>query len=108
MRYADSVFINCPFDDEYRPLLDAVVFAILDCGFVPRCALEVSDSGIVRLDRLVQLITASKYGIHDISRVEPSRRSGLPRFNMAFELGLFLGAKRFGRPRHRRKTALVL
>jgi hypothetical protein len=31
MRSADydrSVFVNCPLDDEYRPLLEAVVFAI--------------------------------------------------------------------------------
>jgi hypothetical protein len=31
--YTLSVFRNCPFDAEYAPLLDAMVFAIMDCGF---------------------------------------------------------------------------
>ena len=29
-RYADSVFINCPFDGDYRPIFDALVFAVHD------------------------------------------------------------------------------
>jgi hypothetical protein len=43
--FHDNVFINCPFDDEYKPLFDAIVFAIYDMGFVARCAREVIDSG---------------------------------------------------------------
>ena len=60
-----------------------------------RCALEDDDSGDIRLDKLVQLIRESPRSIHDLSRVEPDRNE-LPRFNMPFELGLALGAKRFG------------
>lgn len=48
--YAASVFINCPFDDQYRPMLFAAVFAILDCGYQPRCAQEVEDGGDVRIE----------------------------------------------------------
>jgi len=29
------VFINCPFDDEYVPIFEAVVFAVHDAGFRP-------------------------------------------------------------------------
>jgi hypothetical protein len=36
------------------------------------------------------------------------RRTRLPRFNMPFELGVFLAAKSFGSGRQRRKAALVL
>jgi hypothetical protein len=32
-KYADSVFLNVPFDKKYAPLFDALVFAIHDCGF---------------------------------------------------------------------------
>ncbi len=32
-RYDVSVFLNCPFDDGYRPLLHAAILAIQDCGF---------------------------------------------------------------------------
>ena len=38
--YNNSVFINCPFDDDYRSLFRALVFAIEACGFGARCALE--------------------------------------------------------------------
>ena len=34
------MFINCPFDAVYEPLFDAIVFAVYDCGFIARCALE--------------------------------------------------------------------
>ena len=43
--YEDSVFVNCPFDEEYEELFDAIVFSVHDCGFVARGALEASDSG---------------------------------------------------------------
>ena len=38
--YNDNVFLNCPFDAAYKQLFDALVFAVHDCGFIPRCALE--------------------------------------------------------------------
>lgn len=31
-----SVFLNCPFDDSFAPLFDALVFATTCCGFTPR------------------------------------------------------------------------
>jgi len=33
--YEQNVFINCPFDDDYAPLFEAIVFAINDAGFRP-------------------------------------------------------------------------
>jgi|GEM_PF-3484810 len=30
--YARQVFFNCPFDDGYRPVFEAVIFAVLHCG----------------------------------------------------------------------------
>jgi len=62
--YNDNVFINCPFDDDYKELQNAMVFAIYDCGFVPRCALEENDAGDVRFDKIRRLIELSRYGIH--------------------------------------------
>ena len=50
--YNDNVFINCPFDLAYKPLLDAIVFAVHDCGFVARCALEEGDASQVRIDKI--------------------------------------------------------
>ncbi len=46
--------------------------------------------------------------IHDISRAGLDRKTRLPRFNMPLELGLWLGAKRYGNKNDRAKRALVL
>jgi len=105
---AHSVFVNCPFDDGYKPIFDAIVFAIFDCGFVARSALELMDGAEVRVDKIARIIEGSRYGIHDISRTELDAANGLPRFNMPFELGLFLGARRFGNSEQSRKRCLIL
>ena len=55
-RYDVSVFLNCPFDDGYRPLLHAAIFAIQDCGFLARTALEDVGSGETRLDKIARII----------------------------------------------------
>ena len=36
-----AVFINCPFDDGFKPILRAMVFTIISSGYYPRCALDV-------------------------------------------------------------------
>ncbi len=95
--YFQSVFINCPFDEEYTPIFEAIVFTILTCGFRPLCARQRLNSAEVRLDKLVDLIRQSKYSIHDLSRTTPDAGTGNPRFNMPFELGLDLGCRRFNR-----------
>ena len=104
---AEGIFINCPFDDEYLPLFDAMLFAILACGFDPRCALEHSDGAEVRIEKLYKLIRECGLAIHDLSRVQLSTASQLPRFNMPLELGIWLGAKRFGNGQ-KSKVCLIL
>jgi hypothetical protein len=106
--YANSVFVNCPFDPAYRPLFEAVVFAAYDCGFYPRCALEVDDSSQVRIDKIIGIIRHCRLSIHDISRTQLDRATRLPRFNMPLELGIFLGAKAFGAGDQRSKAAVIL
>jgi len=106
--YRLQVFINCPFDRAYRRLFYAIVFAVQDCGYVARSALEVSDAGELRLQKIFRIISECGLGIHDISRTELDPRSRLPRFNMPLELGMFLGAKEFGDERQRSKICLVL
>lgn len=103
-----SVFLNVPFDAAYRPLFEALVFCVIDCGCEPRCALEASDGGHVRVEKITRIIADCSFGVHDISRTELDAKSGLPRFNMPFELGLFLGARRFGDKKQRRKSTLIL
>ena len=103
-----DVFINCPFDDDFAPGFRALVFAVLACGFRARCAREMDDASETRIDKLYGIIEQSRFGIHDLSRTELDAENSLPRFNMPLELGLFLGAKRFGDDAQRKKRALVL
>ena len=106
--YNDNVFINCPFDSAYKELFDAMVFAVHDCGFIARCTLEEEDASEGRIDKIYNIISNCRYGIHDISRTELDEDSGLPRFNMPLELGIFLGAKKFGIEEQKRKKCLIL
>lgn len=106
--YDESVFINCPFDREYQPIFHALVFTVHDCGYFARSALEIEDSGQIRIQKIEQIIADSRLAIHDISRTEPDEESGLPRFNMPLELGLFLGAQRYGDTRQQTKSCKIL
>jgi hypothetical protein len=106
--YDSSVFLNFPFTDDYAPVLRAILFAVVDCGFRPRCALELEDSGQIRLQKIERLIEECRFGIHDLSNMELDPKSGLPRFNMPFELGLFLGAKRYSDDRSQRDKRLII
>jgi len=83
-------------------------FTILACGYVPRCALDFSDSGAVRFQEIVGLITRCAFSIHDISRVELDQHSKLPRFNMPVELGVDLGLRIAGPPVQRARKTLIL
>jgi len=106
--YKKSIFINCPFDTNYKTIFHAIIFVVLDCGYMPRCAFEVDDSSENRLKKIIALIKNCRLGIHDISRTELDKGNNLPRFNMPFELGLFFGAKYYGEKKHRFKNCLIL
>lgn len=105
--YTRCVFINCPFSPDYQ-LFRAILFAVYACELRPRSAWEISDSSQNRLAKIIAIIRASKFSIHDISMMELDAKTKLPRFNMPFELGLFLAAKSFGAGQQTRKIALIL
>ena len=65
MSFEKNVFVNCPFDERYLPLLRPLLFTIIYLGMFPRIALERADSGESRLTKIVELIRDSKYSIHD-------------------------------------------
>lgn len=108
LRASHSVFINCPFDRNYQPFFRVIVFCIYDCGFVPRCALEIQDSSQTRIDKIFRIISECRYGIHDICRTELDPATNLPRFNMPLKLGIFLGAKHYGDHKQKQKVCLIL
>jgi hypothetical protein len=103
-----DVFINCPFDAAFAPSFQALIFAVLACGFRTRCAREMDDGAETRIDKLYRIVEQSRYGVHDLSRTELDVANGLPRFNMPLELGMFLGAKRYGDDNQKKKRCLIL
>ena len=104
-----SVFINCPFDPEYFPLLKTMLWVLVHVGLKPRLSLERSNAGEGRLRKIRELIEASKYGIHDLSRLKASKKNELYRLNMPFELGIDYGCKLYSpKPGHADKVLLVL
>lgn len=102
------MFINCPFDDAYAPTFRALIFTIYACGFRPRSARELDDGGQTRIEKLYGLIEECRYGVHDLSRTQLDEANQLPRFNMPLELGIFLGAKRYGDASQKAKRVLIL
>ena len=106
--FTRNVFVNCPFDHDYLPLLRPLLFTIIYLGFVPRIASERSDSGESRIDKISTLVGQCRYSIHDLSRLRASEAGEFYRMNMPFELGIEYGSRLFGSERLRRKRCLVL
>lgn len=103
-----NVFINCPFDEDYRPILEAIAFCVVDCGLSPRLSTERLDSGEARLAKIVGLMRESRYSVHDLSRVQASAEGEYARLNMPFELGVDHGLVQSGSPDLETKRLLVV
>lgn len=104
----NNVFINCPFDDDYRQMLLATVFTVKYLGFIPTLTLQNADSSQTRLDKIVELIDCARFGIHDLSRMQANEKGELARMNMPFELGIDYGCKRFKEGAKSNNQILVL
>jgi len=103
-----SVFINCPFDEQYYPLLRPILFTIYYSGLHPRIALENLDSGKSRIEKIVTLIQETRFAIHDLSRIKSTGSDEYYRMNMPFELGLDVGCRLFKGDHRREKRCLIL
>ncbi len=106
--FETSAFINCPFDDAYEPILQAILFCLVRFGLKPGIATERSDSGEARLEKIKELILDSKYSIHDLCRCQSSGPGEHYRMNMPFELGMDFGCRSFGGYPLDQKKILVL
>jgi hypothetical protein len=95
MPFESNVFINCPFDNDYKLLLRPLLFTVLYLGYKPRLS-QTQSSSDIRINQIKSFIRDSKFGIHDLSRCKPLKVGDLPRFNMPYELGLDIGCLEFG------------
>ncbi len=106
--FEQCVFINCPFDKDYEPILQAVLFCVIYLGFTPKIASQSNDSGENRLTRIQHLIEQSKYSIHDLSRCVAAKKGEYFRLNMPFELGVDYGCREyFGNGRNAKKFLIL-
>ena len=105
--FEKSIFLNCPFDKEFEPILQAIAFAVLYMGYRPRIALETQNSAELRLNRIRSMIEECKFSIHDLSRSQAKRKGEYYRLNMPFELGLDYGCRHYMAGRQE-KIILVL
>lgn len=106
--FSSSVFIYCPFDKAYEPILQAVLFCVVYAGLTPRLATESADGGAVRLHKIRDMIVGSRYSIHDLSRIQASKKGEYFRLNMPFELGLDYGCREFHGNGRDAKKMLIL
>ena len=86
----------------------AVLFCLVRFGFKPRIATEQSNAVKPRIEKICELIQASKYSIHDLSRSQASQAEELFRLNMPFELGIDFGCQRYGGSPFSEKVILIL
>lgn len=105
--YDNNVFINCPYDKEFKRFMDVIIFTVIILGFTPRLALEASDSGENRIDKIIDLIKDSKYSIHDLSRMVASKSGEFFRLNMPLELGIDFGCKKIVRQYNDKKLLIL-
>ncbi|WP_031425789.1 hypothetical protein [Flavimarina sp. Hel_I_48] len=107
MGFEKNVFINCPFDNDYRILIKPLIFTLLYLDFNPKLS-QTFSSATIRINGIKDLIRDCKYGIHDLSRSKPLSKGDLPRFNMPYELGLDIGAMEYGSNELKNKKILIL
>jgi len=103
-----NVFINCSFDDDYRELLISLLFTVMYLGLNPRIALERFDSGETRINKILKLISESRFGIHDISKIVSSKKDEVFHMNMPFELGIDYGCTKLLKGQWETKRILIL
>ena len=103
-----SAFVNCPFDEDYDHILQAVLFCLVRFGLTPRIATERSDATEPRVTKIVDLIRSSRYSVHDLCRCQAQEKGEYYRLNMPFELGLDFGCRSYGAGRLSTKVILVL
>jgi hypothetical protein len=95
-----AVFLNIPYDEEFKELYLAYIVGLYQLGLKPRLTSGIA-GGERRLDRVLELIQSCRYSIHDLSRVELSAAPpATPRFNMPLELGLAIAWAKLRSRRH--------
>lgn len=104
--YQKSVFINCPFDKGYRPLIESLLFVLYFYDFEVKLSITQS-SAHDRLEEICKMIFDCKYTFHDLSRHKSKNKNEYARFNMPYEMGIDFGCYRFVKSRKDKIIAML-
>jgi hypothetical protein len=85
-----QVFLNYPYDQDYRPFAEALSFGVVAAGLLPVSALDLTTPDSLRLDMLVDAIENCDYSAHDLSRSRGEGDDNFARMNMPVEMGMAL------------------
>jgi hypothetical protein len=88
-----SVFVNRPFDEDYRASLDAIVFTSVHAGFFPWMAGSTGSVAVPRVQRILEGLRWCRYSIHDLTRYQGEGADNVSRFNMPLELGMAMALR---------------
>lgn len=105
----ENVYVNCPYDDDFKPMLNAIIFATIFFGKKPIFC-ENTTSGTHRIEHIASVIRTSKFSIHDLSRFKSLAKGDdfIPKFNMPFELGMDMGFLHFSGSEDRKQMLVCL
>jgi hypothetical protein len=87
---AYQVFLNYPYDPDFRPFAEALSFAVVAAGLIPVTGLELSTPDTNRLELIVSAVKNCEYSVHDLSRCRGEGTENLARMNMPIEMGMAL------------------
>lgn len=85
-----QVFLNYPYDEDYRPYAEALSFGVVAAGLLPVSARDLTTPDTGRLDLLIDAITNCYYSAHDLSRCRGEGPDNFARMNMPIEMGMGL------------------
>ena len=80
----NNIFINCPYDKSFEPVLYAIMFTCVALGCNPILS-KIDTYNPIRIKNIVMCIENSSISIHDLSIMGKNANS---RYNMPLEIGM--------------------
>jgi hypothetical protein len=90
MKATYKVFLNFPYDQDFKGLSIALQFAVVAKGLVPVCGKDMIASDKIRIYNLTDAISGCRFSIHDLSRNKGEGEDNFMRGNMPLEAGMAL------------------
>ena len=83
-----QVFLNYPFDEDFKHFSLALHFAVVAARLIPICAFDLTSPDRPRLEMLIDAIVGCNYSAHDLSRIRGEGDQNIARMNVPVEMGM--------------------